>query len=151
MAINVVVCCAFAASTMSCFLLFFSQGAFQCPRVLCGSLACLAGMGIFCPVSESLICSGVVGIVRSGDGVPFGANVNRSTWYEHLGNSSFPPEHQSKSFQACASVCIFAIISSNGISCWGWKLLYVPVLSSTNPTIEIDTCSVPSGLEKLAP
>ena len=151
MAISVVVCCALVVSVVNCFLLFRSHGAFQCPSVLCGSFACFAGIGMCCPVSESLIWSGVAGSVRSGDGVPLGANENLNTWYEHLGNSSFPPEHQSKSFHACASVCMFVIISSNGISCCGWKLLYVPVLSSTKPTIEILIRSCPSGLANVAP
>ena len=66
---------------------------------------------------------------------------------EHLGSSSFPPEHRSKSFHACASVCIFDIIVSKGNSCCGsWTSLYVPVLSLTKPTIEMETCLVPSGL-----
>ena len=71
-------------------------------------------------------------------------------WF-YLGSSSFPPEHQSKSFHACASVCMLDIIVSKGNSVCGLKLLYVPVLLSTKPTIKIDTCSVPSGFMKVAP
>ena len=43
------------------------------------------------------------------------------------------------------------IMVSNGNSVCGWKSLYVPVLSSTKPTIDIDTFSVPSGVVNVAP
>ena len=118
-AMSIVVCFAFFANACSCVLLFFSHGAFQCPRVLCGSSARLAGIEMNWPVSESLICRGISGTVKSGTGVPFGKKVKRRTWYEHFGSSSFPPEHQSKSFQACASFCMLVIIASMGSSVCG--------------------------------
>ena len=99
-AISVVVFFAFAESANNCVLLFFSLGDFQWPNVLCGSSARFAGIAILDPVSESVICIGISGMSRSGEGEPLGVNLNLSTWYEHFGSSNFPPEHHSKSFQA---------------------------------------------------
>ena len=78
-AIKAVVCFDLVIKYLNCVLLSFSQGAFQCPSVLCGSLACLGGIGMSAPVSESLIRSGISGAERSGVGVPLGANLNLRT------------------------------------------------------------------------
>ena len=78
-AIKAVVCFDLVIKYLNCVLLSFSHGAFQCPRVLCGSLACLGGIGINAPVSESLIRSGISGAEMSGDGLPFGSNLNLRT------------------------------------------------------------------------
>ena len=69
----------FAERVWSCVLLWRSHGAFQCPSVLCGSSARLAGIGMRRSVSESLISSGISGRAISGFGVPSGENEKRST------------------------------------------------------------------------
>ena len=83
------------------------MGDFQCPSVLCGSFGCFGGMGISVFDSESCIRRWRSEESCTGTGVPFGLKVKRSTWYEHFGSSSLPPEHQRRSFQICASDCMF--------------------------------------------
>jgi hypothetical protein len=53
-----------------------SNGAFQCPKVLCGSDDDLARMGIFSLVSESLMRIGSSGGASITRGAPFGRNSN---------------------------------------------------------------------------
>ena len=132
-------------------LLLVSFGAFQWPRVLCGSDEAFGVIEISSPVAESRNLMGSSGGSCIMCGLPLGLNSNRRTWNEHFLSSSLPPVHQRRSFHCCASDCIRWVMVRRSSSRWGWKSLYVPVLSSTNPTMEIWTDSSPSGLVKDAP
>jgi len=83
------------------------RGAFQCPRVLCGFNIGVWVMGVGRPVALSMI-EMVELCATSGHGVPSGLNVNVREWYEHFESSRVPPEHHRRSFQVCASYCMFS-------------------------------------------
>ena len=98
-AMRVVCCWDFSTRAASWVLELGSDGAFQWPNVLWGSDDDLGWMGIISLVSESLMRIGSSGRSSMMRGEPFGLNSNLRAWKEHLLSSSFPPVHQSKSFQ----------------------------------------------------
>ena len=86
-----------------------------------------------------------------GVGVPSGLNWNSSTWKEHFGSSSLPPEHHSRSFHVWASLAIVLVMLSVVAWSCGWKSLHVPVQSSTKPTMVMWAECCPSTLTNFAP
>ena len=114
---------AVADNAFNCVTLLRSTGDFQCPSVLCGSSGVLGLIMIDCFVLGSIILIESLSRCRIGTGVPSGLNSKERTWYEHLVNSSVPPEHQSKSFHNCASDSLRVVRTLMGASVCGWKSL----------------------------
>ena len=110
MAMRTVCCCAFSTKAASWVLELISNGAFQWPRVLCGSEDDFGMMGIISWVSESLMVIGSSGGSVMICGAPLGRNANLRAWKEHLLSSSFPPVLHRRSFQVCASACILFVM-----------------------------------------
>ena len=109
-AMSIVCCCDFSTNAASWVLELGSNGAFQCPRVLCGSNDDLGMIGTNALVSESLMKIGSSGGSSITRGEPLGLNANLRAWNEHLLSSSLPPVHHKRSFHVCASVCILCVI-----------------------------------------
>ena len=103
---SVVCCCDFSTNALSWVLELGSNGAFQCPRVLCGSNDDFGIMGTISLDSESLRTIGSSGGSTITCGAPLGLNANLRAWKEHLLSSSLPPVHHNRSFHVCASVCM---------------------------------------------
>lgn len=110
-------------NAFSCVVLWRSMGDFQCPSVLWGSSGALGLIRIGCFVLGSVILIESFSRCRIGTGVPSGLNSKESTWYEHLVNSSVPPEHQRRSFHSWASDSMRAVKTFMGASVCGWKSL----------------------------
>ena len=70
---------ALSFSAINCLLCRVAIGAFQCPKVLCGSSEALAGMWIIFPFSASRTVNWRSSTDFLGYGVPLGKNSNLST------------------------------------------------------------------------